>query len=47
MNKEYKALFVKTKTHHKVVVNAKKLQLTVDQYVIKLLGRSRDMKIKK
>jgi len=37
MIKEYKALFVKTKTHKKVAVLAKKNGATIDAYINHLL----------
>lgn len=36
-NKMYKALFVKVKTHTMVAVNAKKLGLTIDEYLLKVI----------
>ena len=43
MNKEYKALFVKSATHKKVAVKAKQKGLTIDEY-INLLVDQRNIK---
>lgn len=40
--KTYKALMVEEATHYKIVLEAKKLKLTVDEYINKLYGKKKN-----
>jgi len=42
--KIYKALMVEQTTHYKIVLEAKKLKLTVDEYINKLHGNKKKNK---
>lgn len=47
VKKKWKALFVKEPTHHRVVVHAKELKMTVDEFILYLLKIHESSKQKK